>query len=98
MENRISQDNEQIIIRIRELMDPMFTMSEIAAQPTIDQVWSLVEPHREQLEEGLKNLRQYREELENQPDFDQRMENDPQLHQAYEDMVEVIDNWEIILH
>lgn len=98
MENRISQDTEHIIIHIRELMNPMFTMSEIAAQPTLEQVWELVEPHREQLEEGLRNLKQYREELENQSDFDERLENDPQLREAHDDMVEMIDNWEIILH
>lgn len=97
-EKRISQDNEQIMTRIRELMDPMFTMSEIAAQPTLDQVWDLIEPHKQQLEEGLQNLKQYKEELDNLPDFDQRMADSHQLQQAYEDMVEIIDNWEIILH
>lgn len=95
----IYREDEEFSNHISEIIAKMYTIQELTDIMTMtrEDVLDRISDQQDELSEELSNLRDMRDELEKLPDLEERLRNDRYFRQSYNDMIQMIEQWEEVL-
>ena len=95
----IHREDEEFTQRISEIIARMYTIQELTDIMTMsrEDLLDRLSDQHDELNEELNNLRELKDDLQKLPNLQERLHKDHYFRQSYNDMLQMIEQWQEVL-